>query len=426
MAIVMPERTEGEKYLGISVNSTTRFAVSGEDHPTTNPLDSNVVYDKYGRQVQSLSLNLFQAPDNKFSFSSNFDFQDRFLMTKNLDVWIFDTSSSTMLWRTQTFNASMRDIGIFKDLRLGRQNVFTGFHFFKMDGLSANAALGESTSLTGFIGTRVDTNSNLVGVQNSSGFLLLQQEIGYRSFANLSFERSMVNNNLTANDLGLDIKYWMPGNVVLNGQELTSFGQDVKLSEAKLKAEFYLSNQNMPYVGYDYHNPLFADSMNMYYFNVFNYQRGYAGWRFKPLPKEHMYVTGEYNLMIMSDLIIHNAKIALSSNNIDASISFRFGSVTTASLVSVSGNYPVLKIMSLGAGADYANLDVYYGNHGPSSFFGYYAFVNFKPFQSALPLLHLSVEDKSDIFMQHDVRLSLDFNIGYSNRRARTSLRGEQ
>ncbi len=422
----MPDRVETEKYLGLSVNSTTRFAVSGEDHPTTNPLDSNVVYDKYGQQVQSISLDLFQGPDNKFSFSSNIDFLDRFSITRNMDVRIFDTSSSSILWRTQTLNATVRDAGIIRDARLGRQNVFTGFHFFKMDGLSGSIALGDNTTLSGFSGARVDSNGTLVGIQNSTGFIQLQQIIGYRSYADLSFERSMVNNSITANDIGLDIKFWMPGNLVLKGQGLASFGSTVQLSETKLKGEYYLSNQNMPYIGYDYHNPLFADSMTMYYFDVFNYQRAYAGWRLKPLPKEHLYVTGEYDFMLLSNNTVHTAKIALSSTYVDASVSFRFGSVTAASLVSLSGNYPIFKIMSVGAGADYAKLDVYYGQYGASDFFGYYAFANFKPFQSALPLLRVCVQDRTDIFVQHDVRFSIDFNIGYSNRHARTSLRGNQ
>ena len=412
-SLVLPERTEPDKYLGISVYSSSRFAVSGEQHPPVNPLDSSTIYDKYGTLVQSLSLDLFQGPYRNYGFSSNLDYLNKSYISNTFGIRSYDSTANSNLLRAQTLNFSIRDIGIINDAIVGRQNIFTGFHFYKMDGLSTGLSLWDKARIFGFIGSRVDTNTNFGGKENMTGFVQFQQDFGYRSGLKVSFERALLANSLTANDAGLNLNLWLPGRIALSAKGLLSFGQTTQISETRIKLDYFLSAASQPYIGFDQHNSVFTDSMSLYFYDVFNYRRFFAGWKLKPFPKKYVYLTGEFNLLFVPYHTIDNIKITLASPFFDASAALRVGQVSGAGLISVSGKYPFSKMFTLGAGADYANIDVYYGHPGPTNFYGIYGFADFKPFASPMPLLHVCIQDRADIFSDDNVRLSADLNIGF-------------
>lgn len=412
-SLEMPKRTEPEKYAGLSAYSSSRLAISGEEHPSVNPLDSSTVYDKYGTLVQTLALDVYQGPYRKYGFSSNLDFLNKSSVSNSFNVRNYDTAGNNNVLRAQTLNFSVRDVGIVNDAVAGRQNVFTGFHFYKMDGICAGLALWNKARVYGFFGTRVDTNTSFGGPENKTGFVQFQQDFGFRSGIKVSFERALLANSLTANDAGINLNLWLPGRIALSAKGLVSFGETTQLSETRIKLDYYLSAANLPYAGFDQHTSVFADSMSLYFYDVFNYKKFFAGWRFKPFAKKHLYFTGEYNLLLVPYHAINNLKLALSSTFLDGFAALRVGEVTTAGLVSISGKYPFNRKFTLGCGADYANMDVYYGHPGPSDFYGLYCFTEYKPFAAPLPLLRVMIQDRSDIFSNNNIRLSADLNIGF-------------
>jgi len=424
-ALELPPRPDVEKYFLISANSTSRFVVFENAHPRISPLDSLTIYDENVDHFQSLSLDLYRGPDKKFGVSSTVDFWDRYGAYGGVNLRSLDTGAFKLVLRAPVLFATIRDVGIFDDAWIGRQNVFTGFHFYKIDGANATIALAENTRARAFIGTRVDSTMTMFNPDNLTGFAGMEQNFGNGFHLNLSFERTVALHRVLANDAGLDMDFSVPGTMTFVGKALTSFGDKVQLSEARLHAEFPFSLQNTPYVGYVCNNPLFTDSMSFYYFDVFNYQKAYAGWRFRPFLKHYVFLTGEYNLMLIRDLKVHNFKVAVSSPYVDASISFRTGDLSGAGQISLSGTYPIYKMVTIGAGADYAKLDVYYGN-GPSDFLDYYGFVNFHPEFLKKTVLRLRLEDRSDPWVTHDVRVIAELSIGVSNQRGWNYREGNQ
>ncbi len=400
----------------ISANPTTHFVVFENQRPRITPMDSLTIYDPDADHFQSLSLDLYRGPDKKFGVSATVDFWDRYGVVNGVELHALDTSQFRAMFRMPVLCASVRDLGILNDARAGRQNVYTGFHFYKLDGASAAIDITESTTADGFLGTRVDSTMVISSLTNLAGFARVKQDFGGDSHLDLSFERALVSRRIIANDLGLAGGWSVPNTMVLDAKSLTSFGDKIKESEARLNAEYGLSPGNTPYAGYQYHNPLFTDSMSIYYFDVFNFQKFYAGWRFKPFAKHSVFLTGEYNLMFIRDLKVHNVKVGVSTPYAEASCSVRAGDLSGAGQITLSGNCPVYKMVSVGAGIDYAKLDIYFGN-GASDFFDYYGFVNVEPPFLKTSRLRLRVEDRSDPWVFHDVRVLVDLIIGYSNQR---------
>jgi hypothetical protein len=424
-ALELPPRPDVEKYFLISANSTSRFVVFENAHPRISPLDSLTIYDENVDHFQSLSLDLYRGPDKKFGVSSTVDFWDRYGVSNGVNLRSLDSGEFKLMVRAPVLFATLRDAGFLSDAKLGRQNVFTGFHFYKIDGMNAVIDLGDNTRARGFIGTRVDSSMGMLNPDNLTGFAGLEQNLGNGFHLNLSFERAVALHRVLANDAGLDMDFSMPGTMTFGGKALMSFGDKVQLSEARLNAEFPFSLQNTPYIGYVYNNPLFTDSMSFYYFDVFNYQKVFAGWRFRPFPKLSAYLTGEYNLMVIRDLKVHNIKVAFSSPYVDASFTHRFGDLSGAGQVALSGNWPVFNTTTIGAGIDYAKLDIYYGN-GPSDFLDYYGFINFHPQFLKKTVLRLRLEDRSDPWVTHDVRAIVELSIGVSNQRGWNYREGNQ
>jgi hypothetical protein len=425
-ALVLPQRPEIEKYLLLSVNSTTRFVIFENQRPRISPLDSLTIYDENVDHFQSLSLDLCRGPDRKYGVSSTVDFWDRYGAYGGLNLRSLDNSDFKLILRAPILNAFIRDLGFISDARAGRQNVFTGFHFYKIDGASTVIDITENTRADGFVGTRVDSTMSVNGLTSLAGFGRVKQDFGKGSHLDLSFERAIAEGKTIANDLGLAVDHSVPGTMDFKAKALTSFGDKIQPSEARLNAEFPFSLQNAPYIGYQYHNPLFTDSMSIYYFDVFDYQKVYAGWRFKPFLKLSMFLTGEYNLMVIRDLKVHNFKVAFSSPYVDAALTHRFGDLSGAGQVSLSGNCPIFKTAIIGAGVDFAKLDIYFGTNGPSDFLDYYGFVDFQP-----PLLktfrfRLRVEDRSDPWVTHDLRVLAELAIGYSNQKGWNYHEGNQ
>ncbi len=395
----MPERQVPDKSLFISAHSTTRFTFY--DYTKEDTLfDTNSVYETKSDKFQSLSLDIFSGEERRFGIASN------------VDLYSIGKNDFNLKMRTQILHASLSDKGIFKKIILGRQNSFTGFNFYKIDGLSSTIALGKNMLLAGFLGLQVGKDMGIGQFNDMAGFIKVSHNFGYRSYLSLSFERSMYDNTIIANDLGLDFNFNIQKRLSLNTKAHLSFNSGTKLSEIQFRAQYRISRMHHPYIGYQLHNPTTINPMTFYFYDIFNYQKLYGGWRFKPFKKLFIYFIGEYGLLSIHNLTAHNIKLSFLSPYFDALYTQRFGDLNGAGLINVSAKWPFHKMFTIGAGFDYVNMESVYDEN--ATLYDYYGFLKFTPFKEVL--FQTRLENRSDKFYKQDMRVLIELRIGYSNR----------
>ncbi len=397
-ALDMPDRPQRDKSFFISAFSTTRLYLYDKERV---PDDSATVYEVKSDKMQSLSLDLFQGTDRKFGLSSNFDLYSVGLSDFDLKV------------RSQILKAYVNNVGPFRNISVGRQNAYTGFNFYKIDGLSTTLALGKMFQISGFYGLQADSTLGIGEFSDNAGFLKVNCLFGYRSSVALHFDRALYNDTLVANDLGLNLHLNIQKRLTLNTKAQLSLGDSTAFSDIALYAQYRISRKHFPYLGYTHHNPVFTNPMMLYFFDLFNYHKVYGGWKFKPLKKVYLYFTGEYGLLSVHDLLVHNVKLSVLSPYADLVYTQRFGDLSGAGLVDISAKYPVHRMLTVGAGLDYARMEIINREDSRSNLLAYYGFLRFTPFKEIF--LQARLEDRNDTFYKHDVRFLMELRIGYSN-----------
>jgi hypothetical protein len=398
-ALDMPERPTRDKSFFISVNSITKLNFFGLEDTT---YDTSTSYETKSDKFQSLSLDLYQGEERRLGISSN------------IDLFSIGANDFDLKVRNQIFYGALRDAGFLKSLILGRQNTYTGFNFYKIDGLSTTLALGKDIQLSGFAGIQPDSTLSfeLGGLDDITGFVKLNYNFGYRSHAALHYNYALLNDSTVANDLGLDIIYNILRRLALKAKALASFGDETGLSEAQLRAQYRISRMHHPYLGYTLHNPIFRNPMTIYFYDLFNYHKVYGGWRFKPFKKIYIYFIGEYGIMLINDLLIHNAKLSFLSPYFDILYVQRFGDLNEAGMLDISAKWPVHRMLTIGAGFNYINMESIYEKK--ASLFNYGGFIRFTPFKEIM--LQTRLENRSDYIYDHDLRFLLELRIGYCNK----------
>lgn len=396
-ALDMPERPSKDKSLFISANSTTRFAFFGLEDTLT---DTSTAYETKSDKFQSLSLDLYQGEERRMGISSGVDF--------------FSIGTQDFEWkvRAQILNGVLRDAGIIQNLVLGRHNTYTGFNFYKIDGLSTTLAFGEDFQFSAFAGIQPDSTLAFGSAEDITGFAKVNYNFGYRSHAAISYNYAKLYDSTVANDLGLDVIYNIQRRLALKAKLLASFGDESGLSEVQLRAQYRISRIHHPYLGYTLHNPIFQNPMTIYFYDLFDYHKIYGGWRFKPFKKIYIYFIGEYGLMLINELTVHNAKASFLSPYCDVIYVQRFGDLNEAGMLDISAKWPVHRMLTLGVGFNYVNMESIYEKK--ASLFNYGGFLRFTPFKEIL--LQARLEDRSDFIYDHDLRFLLELRIGYSNK----------
>ncbi len=396
-ALDMPERPTKDKSFFISANSITRFNFFGLEDTVS---DTSTAYETKSDKFQSFSLDMYQGEDRRLGISSN------------VDLFSIGASDSDWKARVQILNGVLRDVGFLKNLVLGRQNAYTGFNFYKIDGLSTGLALGEDVLVSGFVGIQADSTLSIGDLNSITGFAKANYDFGYRSHVALHYNYALLYDTVVANDLGLDVVYNIQRRLALKAKALASFGDETGLSEVQLRAQYRISRKHHPYLGYTLHNPIFKNPMTIYFYDLFDYHKAYGGWRFKPFKKIYIYFIGEYGIMSVNDLLIHNAKVSFLSPYFDIIYLQRFGDLNEAGMLDISAKWPIHRMLTIGAGFNYINMESIYEEK--TSLFNYGGFLRFTPFKEIM--LQTRLVDRTDYIYDHDLRFLLELRIGYSNK----------
>ncbi|MFQ5544100.1 MAG: hypothetical protein ACE5FY_07090, partial [Nitrospiria bacterium] len=117
-----------------------------------------------------------------------------------------------------------------------------------IDGFQSILTVNPKTSLSSFLGARVDTGSFFGGPENLTGYINFSRTFGYRSQVNLNFERTLRDKQVTANDLGIGVNYKIRKSLSLKGKSAMSFGSKVQFTEARLRLQYPLTPKHAPYL----------------------------------------------------------------------------------------------------------------------------------------------------------------------------------
>lgn len=442
--LTMPERSQPEFYPLLYVNAVTRVGIFGSDRNPLDSLDKATIYDARTNDFQSFSFDLFNGPRKKVGFSGGAELWQKYGNAEHFYNRPLDTGGFRQGWRAQTINLCFRDIGALSDAAIGRQNAYTGFHYYKIDGARARLKIGDKTSVSGFIGTRVDSAmgfKNIGNLGNSAEFLQIEQKFGVQSHFRLNYEhaqksvdsvdgvtaatvRGFGRSKLSASDVGGDLLLATPGSPLVRSSFLATIAEKSQLDELRFRADYPLTAQLTPRVSYDYHAPGPLDSITVYYFNMFKYQKVMAGARWQPLLQHYLFIDGDYAFVRMFDLNIHTVEAGLRSSYFNLRYSTRFGDLSGASLIDASAEYPVHNRLTMGAGYNFAKMDIYYSTAGVSDFRSMYGFMTLRPWKEASLLVR--VEDRTDAFVKHDTRVFVQLCIGYTNQRSPIFREGRQ
>ncbi len=385
------------------IKSSTQMIVF-EKKSDFNPLDSSENYRLVRDQYQSLSL-LINRKNGKHKQG----------LAAGSELWMEDSTNNKLKFRISSLNYYWQNYWRFNRTSVGRQNIYTGFHYYKLDGISSEFKIGESSSLMAFAGLRVDTALTFDNPGNGSGYLQFRQNFGYRSHWFVGYERANLRDSLNANDLGMGANIKAGKKFIVKSKVRLSWEKSPQLTETKNRIQYHLNKKHIFYGGFNYFNPVFRDTLQAYYFDMFDYNKGYLGWRWRPHKKKDIYISGEGSVLSIHEVVIYHGKVFLTTRFLDLMAIYRLGDISDAVAVSTQFKYPVFNRLTLGTGVDYANMEHYY--EGSKNFISYTGYCRFQPFNPLSMLVR--IENRKSPFAAKDYRIVGNITLSHSSQKGR-------
>ncbi|MFC1585394.1 hypothetical protein ACFL5V_07600 [Fibrobacterota bacterium] len=398
------EKNRHEKHTSFFGRSATQM-VFFEKQSGFNPLDSAENYRLVRDQYQSFT-----------GFLRKRNGRSEHGLYAGADMWSEDTSDYKVHARIPTLNYHWKNYWKLDYIVIGRQNSNSGFHYYKLDGLSGSLKLTRHSGLSGYFGNRVDTSWNMdTKLESKSGYISYNQDLGHRSKFFIGYERASLDGRLNANDVGYGITYRAGKNISLRSRSRMSWDGKLQLTETRNRVRYRLSRKHSVYTGYNYFDPLFRDTLQAYYFDVFDYNKTYLGWDWRPLKKKDMYVKAEGSVLGIDEFRVFHARLGFVSRFFDLTYIQRFGDLSGAAVAIARVKAPVHRTLTAGTGVDYANMDLYY--EGSRDFYSYYGYCRYQPFKTVTALLR--AENRQSLFVEKDIRVVGNLTVSFASEKGR-------